>query len=412
VSQVFISYRQTDDDQRKRVREFAERLRNTGGIDVVLDQFFLDDNPAGPDEGWPKWSSDRALKSEFVLIIGNSSWFECFEGTQPAGTHLGAACEAGDIRTRIYNAANVIRNIRVVLLKDGDDKDIPDKLSPYHRFHAERDFANLVRWLGGRAPVPGEPADIAKLQRVNPFQTAGALPDTHCTYIKRACDREFKQVIERGDRLISINGEFGIGKSSLMQQSRRLLPDHQFFGRGLADLGGHDEHQFMKNFFKFFAARFGPISGWDELEVNVNQCKSVLFLDDIGEVGSAGLGALIPALVSRLSESNVGLRVIATSAKPLQTVFDARGLDNPKYSEPWTPILIGTCSQSEARQLLELLPHRSRAIAIAKLPEVERQSRFAPQRLQRLCSKLFNAEFDGLTDQELSNFIGDAASYK
>lgn len=61
MSQVFISYRQTDDEQRQRVRAFGERLRRCG-IHVVLDQFFLDENPGGPNDGCPKWSSDRALK--------------------------------------------------------------------------------------------------------------------------------------------------------------------------------------------------------------------------------------------------------------------------------------------------------------------------------------------------------------
>ena len=148
MSQVFISYRQTDDEQLKRVRSFGERLRRCD-IDVVLDQFLLDDNPAGPNDGWPKWSSDRALKTDYVLIIGTEAWFQCFEGTQEPGTGLGAACEAADIRTRIYKAGNVIPNIRVVLFDDADAAHIPDKLSPYHRFHAERNFPDIVRWLGG-----------------------------------------------------------------------------------------------------------------------------------------------------------------------------------------------------------------------------------------------------------------------
>ena len=146
MSQVFISYRQTDDEQRQRVRAFGERLRGCG-IDVVLDQFFLDDNPAGPNEGWDKWSSDRALKTDNVLIVGTHAWFQCFEKTQPPGTGLGAACEADDLRHRIYEAGGVIENIRVVLLDDGEAMYIPGKLKRYHRFHAERDLADIVRWL-------------------------------------------------------------------------------------------------------------------------------------------------------------------------------------------------------------------------------------------------------------------------
>ena len=44
MSQVFISYRQTDDVQRQRVRDFAERLQSCD-IDVLLDQFVLGGKP-------------------------------------------------------------------------------------------------------------------------------------------------------------------------------------------------------------------------------------------------------------------------------------------------------------------------------------------------------------------------------
>ena len=151
MSKVFISYRQTNDSQRERVRTFAERLRDCG-IEVVLDQLFLEKHPAGPDVGWDKWSSDHALKAERVLIVGTEAWFQCFEKSQPPGTGLGAACEADDLRHRIYEAGGVIPNIRVVLFGDSDATHIPGKLKRYHRFHAERDFANVVRWLGGTDP--------------------------------------------------------------------------------------------------------------------------------------------------------------------------------------------------------------------------------------------------------------------
>lgn len=151
MSEVFISYRQTDDAQKKRVRAFGERLRSCG-VDVILDQLFLDDNPAGPDVGWDKWSSDCALNTEYVLIVGTQSWFDCFEKRQPLGTGLGSACEADDIRSRIYKAAGVNKAIRVVVFDDTDATQIPDKLDRYHRFNIARDFANIVRWLSGTVP--------------------------------------------------------------------------------------------------------------------------------------------------------------------------------------------------------------------------------------------------------------------
>lgn len=156
MSQVFLSYRQTDDEQRQCVREFGERLRRCG-IDVVLDQFFIDANPGGPNDGWPKWSSDRALETEYVLIIGTHAWFQCFEKKQPPGTGLGAAREAHDIFQRIYDASGVIDDIRVVLFDDAEAPHIPSQLKGYHCFHADRDFENIVRWLGGTvATVTGD----------------------------------------------------------------------------------------------------------------------------------------------------------------------------------------------------------------------------------------------------------------
>ena len=152
MSQVFITYRQTDDAQMQRVRDFGERLRSCG-IEVLLDQLFLDDHPAGPDEGWDKWSSDRALKTDYVLIVGTQAWFDCFEKTQPPGTGLGAACEADDIRSRIYKAAGLNKTVRVIVFDEAEATNIPAKLDRYHRFNALRDFANVVRWLGGTVPI-------------------------------------------------------------------------------------------------------------------------------------------------------------------------------------------------------------------------------------------------------------------
>ncbi len=156
MSKAFISYRQINDEQRTRVRAFAERLSDCE-IEILLDQFYLRDHPAGPPEGWDKWSSDSALRTENVIIIGSESWFQCFDKVQEPGTGLGAACEADDLRHRIYKANGVIENIRVVVFDEADARHISDKLQRYHRFHAEKDFENIVRWLGGKMPMREKP---------------------------------------------------------------------------------------------------------------------------------------------------------------------------------------------------------------------------------------------------------------
>ena len=144
---VFISYRQIDPAQRQRVRDFAERIR-ARGVDVILDQFFKDTHPGGPPEGWPKWSSDQAIHTERVLIIGNAPWFRCFDGTETPGTGLGAACEAGNIRQRLYDLGGVNDVIRVAYFDKTDVSDISFNLKRYDRFHIEDHFADIIAWLG------------------------------------------------------------------------------------------------------------------------------------------------------------------------------------------------------------------------------------------------------------------------
>jgi len=217
MSEVFISYRQTNDEQLKRVRGFAQRLRDHG-IDVVLDQFFEDDNPAGPNEGWPQWSIHRAAKTDYVLIIGTESWFQCADGTQPPGTGLGAACEARVIRQRIYEASGVIDDIRIVIFDDPDAATIPIDLRGYPHFHADRDFEKIVRWLGGKliidTPRTSIPHNLPSLQ---PFFGR----EEELKKIANALDPESRTWGAL------IDGPGGMGKTSLaVRAAYDALPEH------------------------------------------------------------------------------------------------------------------------------------------------------------------------------------------
>jgi hypothetical protein len=50
-----------------------------------MDQFYLNDHPGGPDEGWPKWCEDCANKSVCVLIIAFEGWFAAYDKTAEPG---------------------------------------------------------------------------------------------------------------------------------------------------------------------------------------------------------------------------------------------------------------------------------------------------------------------------------------
>jgi len=89
MTTVFLSYRHENNVHRDRVRSLGKRLHDAS-IDVVLDQFYLDANPGGPNEGWPRWSKKMAGETEKVLIIGSPGWFRCYEGKELPGTGLSA----------------------------------------------------------------------------------------------------------------------------------------------------------------------------------------------------------------------------------------------------------------------------------------------------------------------------------
>ncbi|MBL8039621.1 MAG: tetratricopeptide repeat protein [Nitrospira sp.] len=221
---VFLSYRQTTETERTRVRSFGERLRACG-INVALDQFLLDEKPEGPAHGWDKWSSDCALKTDYVIIIGSESWFQCFEKTQPPGVGLGAACEADDLRTRIYDAAGIVDNIRVILFDDTDATYISAKIKRYHRFHATRDFNNIVRWLGGKVPESFGGED-GKLKTSIPHNLPSLQP-----FFGR--EEELKQIADALDPDSRtwgalIDGPGGMGKTSLAVRAAHEVPSDVF----------------------------------------------------------------------------------------------------------------------------------------------------------------------------------------
>jgi len=173
MPKVFISYRQKNSAELERVRAFAMRLL-ARGIEVVLDQFYLSENPGGPPDGWLKWSSDQALTAERVLIVGRKGWFQCFDGKQPPGTGLGAACEAGDLRHRIDTAAGVNEDIRIVLFDAVDAANVSVHIARYHCFKVDTEFEAIVKWSGGRLPtsitgVPPKTSIPNNLPRLQPF---------------------------------------------------------------------------------------------------------------------------------------------------------------------------------------------------------------------------------------------------
>jgi hypothetical protein len=207
VTAVFLSYRHESDAHRAQVLNFAKLLR-LKGLHVVLDQFFLDENRGGPDEGWPAWSISQAKRSEKMLIIGSPGWYRCYEGTEVPGSGRGAAAEAHIIAQRIYNASGLNTFARLVVFDSTAKSGVPLDLQGYHCFHALNDFDGIVGWvMGTQTATPASTLSWPPAPPLLDWQPADSEP------VREAFTRLL--TIDTPHRVLLICGLSGTGKSHL-----------------------------------------------------------------------------------------------------------------------------------------------------------------------------------------------------
>jgi predicted phosphodiesterase len=93
-----------------------------------------------------------------------------------------------------------------------------------------------------------------------PFQPGGGLPEDAVSYIKRKCDDELAQFIESKEKkLIAINGDFEIGKSSLLNRIMHVpFLAKNNWRKYFCDVQGVNPSE-LKNFVEFFSGNSAPV---------------------------------------------------------------------------------------------------------------------------------------------------------
>jgi hypothetical protein len=213
--QVFISYRNENSEHARAVRRLSELLRQAR-IPVALDQFYLEEHPAGPDMGWPKWCEDCANESSCVLIIASEGWFAAYDKAGSPNAGLGAAGEADLFRQTLWDEKGYNDRIRLVFLHDVDADKVPKRLQPWQQFRPLNDEPQmdlLIKWISQRLGLLE--IEAPKVRWPQPLHFASSLADRK---------KEWPSIVEllagrSKERIVFIQGASGLGKSALLEEA-------------------------------------------------------------------------------------------------------------------------------------------------------------------------------------------------
>lgn len=216
INQVFISYRHEHSEHARAVRRLAELLRQAA-LPVMFDQFYLDENPGGPEEGWPKWCEDHAKQSACIIIIASGGWFAACDNSAKPGMGLGAATEAELFRQALYDDTGVNNRLRLVFLNSVAPDHVPGPLHAWPSFRPLADDAQLqrlIRWA----------ADCLGLENIEPPTVHWPEP---ASYEPDLADRKQEWAIiqnllsgRQNERIVLIEGASGLGKTALLRETR------------------------------------------------------------------------------------------------------------------------------------------------------------------------------------------------
>jgi hypothetical protein len=215
LNQVFLSYRHESLEHAQAVLRLGKLLRQAK-IPVALDQSYLDVNPGGPNEGWPKWCEDCANKSACVLIIASEGWFAAYDkAAVPEG--LGAATEADLFRQALWDEKGNNARIRLAFLHQVAADKVPVRLRAWHRFQpfdTDAQLDQLIRWVASCLGLQG--TELPTVRWPTPVEFQPDLADRVKT--------EWQAIVDllagrSRERILLFEGASGLGKSMLVRHA-------------------------------------------------------------------------------------------------------------------------------------------------------------------------------------------------
>jgi nucleoside phosphorylase len=318
---------------------------------------------------------------------------------------------------------------RAIVVKAVSDYADHDKDNSFRAFAARVSAEFLLRFLCHRAPRaarPGEPttpvepvAPVAPPRRSdaakNPFQTAGSLEAGHPTYVLRPCDAELDAALGGSAGLIAIEGDYQIGKSSLLLRVHEKLARTQLACHvDLSGLNPSETAVFNRSLFRRLSKTIGKkVEDWPDIEDEALERPIALLFDEFGHIETTVAESFVPSLYHRASDPRNKIQiVVCLPRESIKDFLKSVGIDNPKYHQGWRRIQVGHLDDAGVDHLLSMLPERISEIARPRQREIGKLSGYRPRAVQCLCSRLFDAAARGLPDAALLELIGDKQCYE
>ncbi|MCB0520743.1 MAG: TIR domain-containing protein, partial [Saprospiraceae bacterium] len=139
---IFISYSHDSPEHSDWVANFANQLRNPGGVEANIDQFVAG---AFPEEDWDTWMFRQIREADFVLCICTETYKRRAEGDEEPGKGLGVKWEGNIIRKRIYDEIENNKKKFVAVLPPNGNKAHKPYFLPIHYFEMPGAWDNLFR---------------------------------------------------------------------------------------------------------------------------------------------------------------------------------------------------------------------------------------------------------------------------
>jgi nucleoside phosphorylase len=302
---------------------------------------------------------------------------------------------------------------RAIVVKAVSDYGDHDKDDGYRAF-AARAAAEVLMKLLRRQLARGAAQSVPAK---NPFKTAGSLPAGHATYVTRACDTALTDALKTKS-LIALEGDFSNGKSSLALRARAQLDaTHTTCYIDLQNHRCDDERIFLRGFFEqLSAALHRKVDDWSLLHDGLGPPLAVI-IDEFGHLSDSTAQSFVQKLVPFAEGHRDHVRVIV--CLPLPTVNESigsflkgLGVDNPKYRRAWHPIRVPFFNKAEVERLLAFLPPRASRVAGEHADLILTRSGGHPLAVQRMCSRLFDAEVAGASSEDLKAILNAKESYE